>query len=122
MKLYILFTFLVLLILTSCNHQMPNWLIETNHSISPDGRAAIYSVYNTENKTTVVATWVCSKFTSGGAGIFDIKTSDSSKIVLSWLSDSIAMIEYPANFEIIRQEDSTYFFGRTIKVKYKIKD
>lgn len=97
---------------------MPGWLHKTNHAISPDGKAAIYSS-NNENNVISVSTWVNTTMGSGGAGVFNFKSLDKTEVGLIWISDNIAQIEYPVDSEIIRQEYSTYFAGRTIQFKYK---
>jgi len=99
---------------------MPSWIKETYHAISPDGKAALYeSIINGNNVS--VGTWVIADIGSGGAGVFDIQTPDSSGVNLSWLSESTALVKYPQDAKIIRQEDSTFFAGRTIYLNYSVK-
>ena len=100
---------------------MPNWLLESNHAISPDGKAAIYSSKFDGNRISI-GTQANTKIGTGGSGFFDIQTNDPSGVKLSWISDKVALIEYPKNSEIQRKEDSTFFGGRTIILNYKIKN
>jgi hypothetical protein len=120
MNLFQIIFFTSLLLLASCNQSMPTWLKESNHSISPDGNAAIYS-YNLDNNRISVSTWINSTISSGGCGFFDIETYNNSGVKLSWISESNAQIEYPADAKILKQEDSCFFAGRIIKFYYKVK-
>lgn len=113
--------YFLILLLFSCSNEMPNWLLKSNHAISPDGKVAIYSSKLDENGISI-GTWINTEIGSGGAGVFDIKTTDSSGVNLSWITDKMALIEYPRNSEIIRKEDSSFFAERTIIFSYKIKN
>jgi len=97
---------------------MPNWVLQSNHSISPDGNAAIYSS-PTEFGEIRGGIWFTSRIASGGAGLFTIKTNDTSSIELSWLSDSVALIQYPWEADLLRKEDSAFYFGRVVRFKYQ---
>ncbi len=100
---------------------MPNWIHETNHSISPDGQIAVYQSTLDENRISVSA-WFKSKIGSGDGGVFDIETKDSIGLEFSWISASKVLIEYPADSKILRQEFSSYFMGKTISIDYKRKE
>lgn len=119
-NLKILITSSLLLLLLSCSSSMPRWIEEKKHAVSPDGKAVIYETILDGNQISV-GTWVNSSSGSGGAGVFNIQSRDSSGVKLSWISDSTVLIEYPADSRIIRKEDSSFFAGRTINVKYKTK-
>jgi len=107
--------------LISCGSGMPHWIAETNHAISPDGKAVIYESNLGGNRISAT-TWVKSTISSGGGGIFDIITNDTNGLKITWVSESKALIEYPADSKIIRQEFSTYFLGRTITIDYKTRN
>ena len=109
----------LVMVLSSCNKSFPDWITNNNHSLSPDGQVAIYSSRIGDNIS--VSTWVNSTMGSGGAGVFDIKTSDPEGVDLIWVSDSTAQIVYPENSNINRQEDSLFFAGRMIKLLYQTK-
>ncbi len=102
-------------VLLSCSRSMPDWLLEADHAISPDGKAAIFQVQ--DGNRVSVSTWVISDYGGGGGGVFDITASAAADVKLSWLSDSTAQIVYPHDAEVLRQEDSSYFAGRVVFIR-----
>ncbi|MCF8297418.1 MAG: hypothetical protein K9J13_07755 [Saprospiraceae bacterium] len=113
----------ILLFLTCCSTNTPDWIIKSNHAISPDGNAYIYQSSFVENDSVriSIATWIKTSVGNGGAGILDLIYSSDQQLELSWESDSIAKIKYPKNARIIRMENSSYFGGRETNIKYETK-
>lgn len=122
MKKYPLFILVSLLFsLPSCRSFIPDWVKETKHELSPDGRVLIYEK-RLEGNHIAVGSWFQSNFIEGGTGIFDIRTNDTSGTNIIWLNESVVLIEYPGDSEIIGKADSSYFAGRTVYMEYQVKD
>ncbi len=119
-KLRLLLLLIPLILLLSCTSGIPSWIEENKHAISTDGKALAYESILEGNRISVT-TWVKSNLGSGGEGVFDIQTNDSSGVNMIWISDSTILIEYPSDSKVLMQEDSTFFAGRIIKLLYKVK-
>lgn len=114
--------FLLLILIASCNQTDTfSHIRNTHHSIlTSDKKAMIYqSSFNRNGKLHITLTsWIKQKGMEGGGGLFDIYSDKMIDIKMRWLNDSIAEVVIPEDIEIIRKTDSTYFFGREIRIKY----
>lgn len=115
--IYILICFLFV----SCQTNAPSWVLEKHHSLSPDENAAIYqsSYFEDDSFNISLATWVSSSFSSGGSGVFDLKSKEDIKLSFDWVSDSIVVISYPKKTtRVLRKRSKTFFSGRTSHFQY----
>jgi hypothetical protein len=122
-KLQRLLILFLLIIVTSCDKNKPEWLKEHYHVTSPDGKAFIFEksyTYNGEFYSSI-ATWISTENGSGGAGVLDLKGNKKINLDFEWMSDSTVLITYDSAAKILRIESDTYFLGRSTKLKYSVK-
>lgn len=108
------------LIFIGCNFGMPDWLEDFNHSISPDGKAAVYhSVQEFDGKFKIsMYSQRNHRGISGGAGLFDFYYSKSVNLRFNWINDSTVNVSYPGDADILRKESQDYYFGKIIYVNH----
>jgi hypothetical protein len=106
-----------LLLLAACQIAYPEWLMQSQHSISPDGKAALY-IHSGDSTRVSIASWFTTSIGDGGAGVFDLYTDSMESIELIWHSDSLAEIKYPSLSTIIRKESRVFFGGRNLHLIY----
>jgi hypothetical protein len=108
------------LIFFGCSFGMPDWLEDFNHTISPDGEAAIYhSVEEFDGKFKIsMYSHRNHRGISGGAGLFDFYYPESVNLKFRWINDSTVNVSYPSDAEILRKDSQDYYFGKIIYINY----
>lgn len=119
----ILYAYLLFFLLSACSANPPDWLLNSHHAVAPDGLAYLYqhSLETGDSVQISVGTYVLQP-AAGGAGIFDIMAPIDTELDFRWLSDSVALIRYPANARVMRQTPTSQFFQRITSFRYEVEE
>ena len=101
----------------SKHQKLPDWVYNSKHLISKDSTTALI-LNSSADGNLHITSWLIHNGQSGGGGVFSQKNGKIEETNIGWESDSTLIIEYNSSNEILKKEDSLYFFGKVIQIKY----